>query len=185
MATMHTYEGMFVMDATASEFEPASEQIRNVLSRSKADILAIKPWDDRRLAYEIQGRRRALYVLAYFQADPSVLTEIEHDCRLNESVLRVLILRQEQVGKDLLETLTPAEAKIKEAEARAAAEEAKAEEAKAADKPADKTDTPTPTPQAEAKADKAPAAETAPAPEAKAENAPADKANSGEDKPAG
>ncbi len=88
MSKTNTYEGMFLMDGSVAEFESSREQIQNVLGRSKAEILSLKPWDERRLAYEVRGHRRALYALTYFQVDPNAITEIENDCRLNEKILR-------------------------------------------------------------------------------------------------
>ncbi len=71
-----TYEAMFLLDASSSDFEAASEPIRAVLERSEAETLSMKAWDERRLAYEIKGHRRGLYVLAYFHADPLKISEI-------------------------------------------------------------------------------------------------------------
>ena len=72
-----TYEGMFLLEASTSDFEAASEPIRNVLARSEAQTLSIQPWEERRLAYEIRGHKRALYVLTFFKVDPSRIVEID------------------------------------------------------------------------------------------------------------
>ena len=69
MAEMKTYEGMFLVDAGNPDFDAATAPIRTVLDRSAAEVLSFKPWDERRLAYEIKGRKRALYVLSYFKLD--------------------------------------------------------------------------------------------------------------------
>jgi len=103
-----TYEAMFLLDAGNPDFQAACEPIRALLDRNEAEVLAIKPWEDRRLAYEIRGRRRGLYVLTYFSANPQRIVEIEHDCRLDERVLRVLILRREHLGEEELNAETPA-----------------------------------------------------------------------------
>ena len=108
MDNKKTYEGMFLMDAGNPDFEAATEPIRTVLARSEAEILAIKPWDERRLAYEIQGRKRGLYVLTYFSVDPLKMREIEHDCNLDERIIRSLFLRLEKVTPELLAAQTPA-----------------------------------------------------------------------------
>jgi len=103
-----TYEGMFLLDAGAGSFEAASEPIRTVLERVEAKVLAIKPWDERRLAYEIQGRKRGLYVLTYFQADPARITELEHDCQLSAEILRALFLRRDHLTEETINAETPA-----------------------------------------------------------------------------
>ena len=103
-----SYEGMFLLDAGNPDFQAASEPVRTILDRNEATTLAIKLWDERRLAYEIKGRRRGLYVLSYFESDPARITEIERDCRLDERVLRVLLLRREGLTQEQVQAETPA-----------------------------------------------------------------------------
>ena len=86
MDNKKTYEGMFLVDAGNPDFNAASEPVRNILTRYEAEMLAFKPWDERRLAYEILGRKRGLYILCYFKLDPLKVHEVEHDCRLDERV---------------------------------------------------------------------------------------------------
>lgn len=107
----HTYEAMFVLEAGQSDFESAGEPIRNLLTRYEADVLALKPWDERKLAYPIRGRKRGLYAIAYFKVDPSHVAEIEHDAQLEENILRVLILQkpkltEEEIAAETLATLS-------------------------------------------------------------------------------
>ena len=119
-----SYEGMFLLDVGASDFKTASEPVVNVLGRSEAELLAIRPWDERRLAYDIKGRRRGLYVLAYFKVAPPRVAEIEHDCELDERILRALILRREPLSDEQLNAETPATtATRKAAESRSARRE--------------------------------------------------------------
>jgi ribosomal protein S6 len=108
MDRKNTYEGMFLVDAGNPDFEAAGEPIRSILERREAEILALKPWDERKLAYRIAGRKRGLYALSYFKAAPAHIAEIEHDCQLDERILRVLILRREGLTEEEIEAETPA-----------------------------------------------------------------------------
>ena len=74
-----TYEGMFLVDP--GEFQAASEPVRNILARSEAEVLAIKPWDERRLAYEILGRKRAPMTSGRRTEDIEVQRDEEEDDR--------------------------------------------------------------------------------------------------------
>jgi small subunit ribosomal protein S6 len=103
-----TYEGMFLVDAGNPDFDASSAPVRTVLDRSDAEVLSIKPWDERRLAYEIKGRKRALYVLTYFRMDPLKVAELERDIELNEEVLRALILRRDHLTEEVINAETPA-----------------------------------------------------------------------------
>lgn len=108
MDNKKTYEAMFLLDAGNPDFNAASEPVRNILTRYEAEVLAFKPWDERRLAYEVEGRKRGLYVLSYFKLDPLKVHEVEHDCRLDERVLRALILRRDRLTPEQINAETPA-----------------------------------------------------------------------------
>ncbi len=108
MAEKNTYEAMWLVDAGQGNTETAAEPIRTILERYDVDILALKPWEERRLAYEIKGRKRALYILSYLKADPEHLGEIEHDANLNEGILRMLILRKDGLSEEEIAADTPA-----------------------------------------------------------------------------
>jgi len=103
-----TYEGMFLLDAGNPDFQAASEPVRTILNRNEVTTLALKLWDERRLAYEIKGRRRGLYVLSYFASDPARIADIENDCRLDERILRVLLLRRQELTEEQIQAETPA-----------------------------------------------------------------------------
>jgi small subunit ribosomal protein S6 len=103
-----TYEAMFLLDSGNPDFQAASEPVRNILLRYGAEILALKPWDDRRLIYDILGRKRGLYVLAYFKLDTARVSEVEHDCQLDERILRALVLRRDTLTEQEINAETPA-----------------------------------------------------------------------------
>jgi len=108
MTDKKTYEGMFLVDAGNPDFEASSEPVRTVLDRSEAEVLSIKPWDERKLAYEIKGRKRGLYVLTYFKIDPGKVAELERDAELSESIIRMLLLRRDHLTEEQLNAKTPA-----------------------------------------------------------------------------
>jgi small subunit ribosomal protein S6 len=88
------YEAMFLLStAQAADFAGAIAHINEILARGHAEVVAMKKWDERRLAYEIAGNKRGVYILAYFKAPNESLSHIERDCRLSEKLMRSLILR--------------------------------------------------------------------------------------------
>ncbi len=97
--TPRLYEGMFLIrQDTAAELNQAEQQVTKILERSEAALEVLYQWDERRLAYPIDGQKRGVYVLTYFRIAPGAITQIEHDCRLSEQVLRTLIIRADHVG---------------------------------------------------------------------------------------
>mgnify|MGYP000016030811 CR=1 FL=1 len=91
---LSTYEGMFLFDPNvATQWETVEKEIGRIMQRAGAELIGIKRWDERRLAYEIKHRKRACYVLTYFRSPASNIAGIERDARLSEMILRLLVLR--------------------------------------------------------------------------------------------
>src|SRR5262245_29819164 len=82
----NVYECMFLLDTNkvAGDVPAAAAQIKQVLERNHAEVLASRPWDERRLSYPIKGHKKGLYYLTYFKAEGKELKNIEHDFSLVE-----------------------------------------------------------------------------------------------------
>ena len=62
------YEGMFLVDsAQAQNWDAIITTIKTILERAEAEIVSMKKWDERKLAYEIGGKTRGTYILCYFE----------------------------------------------------------------------------------------------------------------------
>lgn len=95
---IQTYEGMFLFPQSAtSDLQGSVDHITDILQRGGAEIIALRKWDERRLAYDIHGNKRGVYFLAYFKAKTQSLAGMERDCRLSERMLRSLITRADHV----------------------------------------------------------------------------------------
>jgi len=86
---------MFILDSAkaAVSWDEAVQQVHNILNKHQAEIVASRHWDERRLAYPIEGQKKGTYLLTFFRADGSKVGEIEADCRLNDMIIRDLILK--------------------------------------------------------------------------------------------
>ncbi|UCF42664.1 MAG: 30S ribosomal protein S6 [Planctomycetota bacterium] len=106
------YEAMFLVDSAeaAADWDGVNATIKKVLERAGAEIVSIRKWEDRWLAYEIGGKTRGLYVLSYFRAEGGGIGEIERDVQLSERIMRVLILSVEHLTEADIVKDTPAEA---------------------------------------------------------------------------
>lgn len=166
------YEAMFLVNSAdaAADWDTVQANIKRVLDRSDAEIVVMKKWDERRLAYDIQKKSRGTYILTYFNAEPEKISAMERDVQLSEQIMRVLIIRadhiksEEDMGKE-----TPLMAAEKaEAEAVAKAEERRqAIEDKQKELAAAKAEKEL---EAKAASDEQEAAEAEPAAEAESEN---------------
>ena len=101
---MNQYEAMFLFDPTfGNSLENCEAEVRRLMERADAEILFCRKWDERRLAYRIKGRKRGVYVLVYFRAQPAKIVGLERDAQLSENILRVLILCADGVTPEMME----------------------------------------------------------------------------------
>jgi len=161
------YEAMFLVDSAdaGSDWDGVIAAITKILERAKVEIVSIKKWDDRKLAYEIKGKSRGTYLLCYFRSDGQRNHEIEKGVQLSERIIRVLILCVDWMTDEDIEKDTPATKAEKEKEereaAREAAEQAKEAEAEAEDKAAGEAEPESEPAEAVAAADETPPIEEA------------------------
>ncbi|HXG12384.1 MAG TPA: 30S ribosomal protein S6 [Gemmataceae bacterium] len=101
---VNVYECMFLLDPTkvAGDLPGAAKQLHAILERNHAEILASRPWDERRLAYPIKGHKKGQYYLTYFRTEGKNLINIERDCALNEMILRQLVLKVDPKLVDIM-----------------------------------------------------------------------------------
>ncbi len=118
------YEGMFLVDSAeaGTDWDGVIGTIKRILERAKAEIVSIRKWDDRRLAYDIRGVSRGTYILCYFRVDGQKVEDIEKSVQLSERIIRVLILNAEHMTAEDIEKDTPATRAEKEGPGTARAE---------------------------------------------------------------
>lgn len=90
-----TYEGMFLLDSNkyASNPQAMLGEVQSMLEKIGAQVLATRPWQDGKLAYAVDGHRKGLHLLTYFTADSLRVHDLDRMVKLNESVLRHLVIK--------------------------------------------------------------------------------------------
>jgi len=105
---LQQYEGMFLFGASATqEPQKAIDTIRGMIEKHGGQVLVLKRWDERKLAYEVEGQKRGTYFIAYFKAPGSAIAPIERDVKLSEQVLRVLVTKAEHMNLDEMNAVEP------------------------------------------------------------------------------
>ena len=105
MAAKRLYEGMFLVDSAlaTADWEGTLAVVETILKRADAEVVAIRKWGERKLAYDIERKTRGTYILAYFNAEGPRITGIEKDVQLSEKIMRVLILTTEKRPPEMIE----------------------------------------------------------------------------------
>ena len=104
---MRLYEGLFLIDAgrAARDWEGAEADIVAMLEKHGASFRRKDRFDERKLAYPVEGSRRGAYLLAYLDTDPQSIDEIRQDLTLSESVLRFMFTRMAEADMPEASTL--------------------------------------------------------------------------------
>jgi small subunit ribosomal protein S6 len=91
----NAYEGMFILDSNryGRDQSGISSQITATITKLGGEILVSRLWEERRLAYPINGQRKGTYWLTYFRLDSEQLVTLNREFHLNENVIRSLILK--------------------------------------------------------------------------------------------
>jgi small subunit ribosomal protein S6 len=86
---------MFLLDSAkvAVSWDDSVKQVHDILTKHQSEIVASRQWDERRLAYPVDGHKKGTYLLTYFKCDGANVKEIVADCHLNDVILRELILK--------------------------------------------------------------------------------------------
>ena len=91
----NVYECMFLFNANAYNRNPsgASASIDEMFSSVGGEVLASRLFDERKLAYPVNGHRKGVYWLTYVRTEGTTLTKINRACQLNDMILRHLMVK--------------------------------------------------------------------------------------------
>ena len=96
---MNRYELTYIID-TALEEEARKElieKISSLIAQNGGEVEKVdETWGKRRLAYPINDKPEGYYVLVTMQAPAELPKEIERNLRINENVLRSLVIKLEE-----------------------------------------------------------------------------------------
>ncbi len=95
---MRAYELMVLVDPEVDErtVEPTLQKYLEVVTKDGGSVENVDIWGRRRLAYEIQKKAEAIYVVVNFTSTPETSKELDRQLSLNETILRTKIIRPEE-----------------------------------------------------------------------------------------
>ena len=86
---------MFILDSGrfARDPEGIAAQVDKMVQDAGGEILVSRQWEERRLAYPINGQRKGLYWLMYFRLDSLKLAELNRQFSLFDANIRNLFIK--------------------------------------------------------------------------------------------
>ena len=94
---MKAYELLFFVAPTISDEDRVAvmKRIETTIAESAGKVDNVDEWGKRKLAYEINGLTDGDYTLVNFHADPQNVAELDRVLRINDAVVRHMIVKRE------------------------------------------------------------------------------------------
>jgi small subunit ribosomal protein S6 len=91
------YEAMLIFDPNSGEerVSAATQRIQDQIAARGGQVSKTDTWGRRRMYYPIKHLRDGHYVVVSFNADPARVAELEAGWRIDEEVVRHLVVRQD------------------------------------------------------------------------------------------
>ena len=94
---MKAYELLFFVAPTISDEDRVAvmKRIETTIAEGAGKVDNVDEWGKRKLAYEINGLTDGDYTLVNFHADPQNVAELDRVLRINDAVVRLMIVKRE------------------------------------------------------------------------------------------
>jgi len=94
---MTNYEIMFIVKSTLEEskINDLAKETQKLISSNKGKVIEFKEMGRKKLAYPINKEVSGFYFLMNVEANTETIQEFDRKFRINENILRHLILRKE------------------------------------------------------------------------------------------
>lgn len=94
---MNKYESVIIINPSVDEEKVKSlvDRFSELINKSgkveKVDTLGKK-----KLAYEVKKNKEGIYVVLYFEAEPSLIAELERNYRITDEVIKFIVVKVEE-----------------------------------------------------------------------------------------
>ncbi|MDO5800842.1 MAG: 30S ribosomal protein S6 [Coriobacteriia bacterium] len=94
---MKAYELLFFVAPTISDEDRIAvmKRIETTIAEGEGKVDNVDEWGKRKLAYEVNGLTDGDYTLVNFHADPQNVAELDRVLRINDAVVRHMIVKRE------------------------------------------------------------------------------------------
>lgn len=95
---MTKYEIMFIVKATqeSADVKKTAENAKKILTSEGANVTEFKELGEKKLAYPIKKEINGYYYVMQVEAHKEAITEFDRKIKLDENVLRHLIIRLDE-----------------------------------------------------------------------------------------
>ena len=94
---MNSYELLYIVKADMEEEARTAliSRFSDLIVNNGGEIVETDEWGKRRFAYPINYINEGYYVLVNFKAQPTVIAELERNCRITEDTIRFMCIKKD------------------------------------------------------------------------------------------
>ena len=94
---MNKYESVVIINPSL-EVEAIKALISKIsdLINTNGSIISVEELGNKKLAYEIKKNKEGYYVVFYFEANPSLISELERNYRITDEVIKFMSVKVEE-----------------------------------------------------------------------------------------
>lgn len=95
---MRNYEGVFIIKADLSNelSKGVVAGLQELVTKNGGRVDGLQEWGKKRLAYKINKKHEGSYVILNFQLDSKHAKKLEQSLRLNDQLLRYLLVNKDE-----------------------------------------------------------------------------------------
>ena len=94
---MNKYESVIIVNPSLNEKKVKSliDKFSDLINKH-GKVTKVDNMGKRKLAYEVKKNREGIYVVFYFEAEPSLIAELERNYRITDEVIKFIVVRDER-----------------------------------------------------------------------------------------
>ena len=94
---MNNYESVIIVNPSLDEEKVKShiDKFSDLINKH-GKVTKVDNMGKRKLAYEVKKNREGIYVVFYFEAEPSLIAELERNYRITDEVIKFIVVRDER-----------------------------------------------------------------------------------------
>ncbi len=94
---MNKYESVIIINPSVDE-----EKVKSLVDRfselinKNGKVEKVDTLGKKKLAYEVKKNREGIYVVFYFEAEPTLIAELERNYRITDEVIKFIVVKVEE-----------------------------------------------------------------------------------------
>ena len=94
---MNKYESVIIVNPSVDDdkLKALEKQFTDIIN-TNGNVTKVDEMGKKTLAYEVKGNTEGIYVTFYFEADPTLIAELERNYRITDDVIKFIVIRVEE-----------------------------------------------------------------------------------------